>query len=329
VSDGVVLALQDEPGKAALRRARSAAVARRNPQQVAEIDALLGETPPETVSGGTLDRVRIAMAGRGAKMNQSPDTRDIAGGLFSRASDIDAALDEIPGLAPARQTYKGIGATREALEMGRTSPFNDPDAYEAGLRELTDKATPDGNPFPVSADDIRAGARVGLTSEMERMIGAPAENATGVLNRLSSGTNTGRVQAATFGDETAATYRDALGREIERVNNARFISPNNNSQTAGRLFDSSLVDVPTFSKVGLARALFEKLQRGVSLTEAERTALVEIGTTITRSGAQLPRIPTTPQAMRLLGPADRQRLSQTLATFEGLRQGNEAGQPIP
>ncbi|PZQ53725.1 MAG: hypothetical protein DI570_23800, partial [Phenylobacterium zucineum] len=106
VPNQVLDALQDEPGRAALRRARAAAVARRNPQQIEEIDALLAsEAPaPEQVSGGTLDRVRIAMGGRAAKMQQSPDTRDIAGGLFSRAADIDAAIDNVPGLAPARAT---------------------------------------------------------------------------------------------------------------------------------------------------------------------------------------------------------------------------------
>lgn len=320
VGDDVLGALSDEPGKAALRRARAAAVARRNPEQVAEIDALLNasdEAPVGEVSGATLDRIRIAMAGRAAKANQSPDTRDVAGGLFSRAADIDSALDEVPGLQPARQTYRGIAAQREALERGGTQPFANPDEYADDLARLRERATPDDNPYPVSADDIEGAAQVGLRSEMERMIGAPAENATGTLNRLATGTNTGRVLDETFGGDEAGRYRDAIGNEIDRVANARFISPNTGSQTAPRLADEGLVDLPPMSKLGIAKALFDKLQRGITLTPQEREALVELGTTIVRSGDDLPRIPTTPQAMRLMAPAQRQALSRALAQYQG------------
>lgn len=342
VSDGVVVALQDEPGKAALRRARAAAVARRNPQQVAEIDALLRSEPvpddafdwyrppPETVSGGTLDRVRIAMAGRGAKMSQSPDTRDIAGGLFSRASDIDAALDEIPGLQPARQTYRGLQASRDALDLGGSQPFNNPDQYADELARLREMATPDGNPYPVTADDITATAGIGLRSEMERMIGAPTEGATGTLNKLATGTNTGRVLEETYGPEAAGRYRDALGREIGKVADARFISPNTGPKSANVLLDqlAETPAVPT-TGLGLAKMAFDKLRRGVSLTDAEREALVQLGTTTIRAADDLPRIPTTPQAMRLLTPMQRARISRLLSAGEGARQGSEDARANP
>lgn len=336
VSERVVDALQDEPGKAALRRARAAAVARRNQQQVDEIDALLAAEPepdapfewfrpaPEEVSGGTLDRVRIAMAGRGAKAQQSPDTRDIAGGLFSRASDIDAALDEVPGLAPARQTYRGIQAQRDALERGGAQPFADPDQYADDLARLRGMATPDDNPFPVSADDIGGAAQVGLRSELERMIGAPAANGTGALNRIATGTNTERVLGETFGGDEAGRYRAAVQNEIDRAANARFISPNTGSQTALRLDDEGLVQLPSLSKIGIAKALFDKLRRGVSLTAEERQALIEIGTTIVRTGDDIPNLPTTPQAMRIMSPDQRRRLTRALAQYEGaaLTQAN-------
>lgn len=330
VGDDVIDALRDEPGRAALRRARAAAVARRNDQQVAEIDALLNASdtaPVGEVSGGTLDRVRIAMAGRGAKAQQSPDTRDIAGGLFSRAADIDAALDEVPGLVPARQTYRGIQAQRDAMERGGAQPFADPEQYADDLARLREMATPDDNPFPVSADDIGSAAQVGLRSELERMIGAPAANATGTLNRLATGTNTERVLGETFGGDEAGRYRAAIQNEIDRVANARFISPNTGSQTAPRLDDEGLVQLPSLSKIGIAKALFDKLRRGVSLTPEERQALIEIGTTIVRTGDDIPNLPTTPQAMRLMSPDQRRRLSRAMAQFEGSREAL-ASQPI-
>ena len=56
--------------------------------------------PPETVSGGTLDRIKIAMQGRAADLNRKSGTADVAGGLFDRAADIDTALDAVPACNP-------------------------------------------------------------------------------------------------------------------------------------------------------------------------------------------------------------------------------------
>lgn len=324
VTPQVMDALSDEPGKAALRRARAAAVARRNPQQVAEIDALLAaDEDLSEVSGGTLDRVRIAMAGRGAKAQQSPDTRDIAGGLFSRAGDIDAALDEIPGLAPARATYRGMQAQRDALDLGRSNPFSSPDEYADELAVKLERATPDDNPYPVSEADILGGAQVGLRSEIERSMGAPAEGSTGYLNKLSSGTNPRRVLDETFGEQDSALYRDAISREVEKLQNARFINPNSGSQTAPRLLDEALVDLPPMSKVGLLKAAIDKIRRGTTLTDAEREALMSLGTRQIEAPANLPMIPEVKVPERLMTPAMRQQLARVLASGEGARQAND------
>jgi hypothetical protein len=78
------------------------------------------------------------------------------------------------------------------------------------------------------------------------------------------------------------------------------------------------------SKAGVVKALFDKLRRGVSLTDAERKALLDLGTTIVRSEGDIPVIPTTPQAMRLLSPVQRARLAQALASAEGARRAEPA-----
>ena len=280
VDEGVISALSDEPGKAALRRARTAAVARRNAQQVAEIDQMLaaletgGDLPQ--VSGGALDRVKIAMGGRGAKMNQSPDTRDIASGLFDRANEIDAALEAVPGLQPARQTYRGMTAQDQALELGGSNAFNNPDEYIQALRDKIAMATPVDNPFPVTGDDIRGAAGVGLARDIERQIGAPTEGATGFLNKLSTGTNSGRVLEETFPGQ-AEQYREAINQLVGQLNDARFISPNHGSQTALRLEDTGLIDAIPTSKTALIAKLVDAIKSGASITDAEREAIVRLG----------------------------------------------------
>lgn len=282
--------------------------------------------PPAEVSGGTLDRVRIAMSGRAAKAQQSPDTRDIAGGLFSRAAEIDSALDNIPGLAPARATYRGMQAARDAVELGSSQPFNRPDTFADELDALTARATPDDNPYPVSEQDILRGAQVGLRSEMERMIGAPAEGSTGVLNRIATGTNPRRVLEEAYGLEDASLYRDGLSREIERLQNARFISPNTGSQTATRLMDESLVDLPDIptGPIGLIRMALDKIRRGVTLTDAEREVLVSLGTRQIEPGRPMPDIPELKVPERLLTPAQRQRIARAFAIAGGSREATEA-----
>lgn len=306
VDEGVISALSDEPGKAALRRARTAAVARRNAQQVAEIDQMLaaletgGDLPQ--VSGGTLDRIKIAMGGRGAKMNQSPDTRDIASGLFDRANEIDAALEAVPGLQPARQTYRGMTAQDQALELGGSNAFNNPDEYIQALRDKIAMATPVDNPFPVSGDDIRGAAGVGLARDIERQIGAPTEGATGFLNKLSTGTNQRRVLEETFPGQ-AEQYREAINQLVSQLNDARFISPNHGSQTALRLEDTGLIDAIPTSKTALLAKLVDAIKSGASITDAEREAIVRLGIA---SPADLMGLQIGPGLLDRVSPALRQ-----------------------
>lgn len=333
-------ALSGRDGHAAISRAARAAEARRDGTMAEELRGLqrsiaagddapapfdlsdLAERDPDpTISGAALDRIQIAL-GKTARGLVKNDASDIAAGLYGRQGAVNAALDDVPGLAPARASYRGVQAQRDALELGGNQPFNDPDLYESELASLTSRASPDDIPHPVSADDIQAAAGVGLRSELERMIGAPAENSTGTLNKLATGTNTGRVLETTFGGDEAASYRDALQREIDKVSDARFISPNSGPKTANVLLDQ-LIEAPPMSRAGIAKALFDKLRRGVTLTDEERQALLEIGTTLVRTGDDLPKLPTTPQAMRLLTPAQRARLSQVLAAGEGARRGQE------
>lgn len=217
---------------------------------------------------------------------------------------------ERSALTGARQQIADAVADRGAVEAGRSVMRASPDQLAADVGALGDR---------------RGLAQVGAAREIEDMIGRPPEGGTGLLNRLSSGTNPSRNLSAIFGDDEAARFQDAIGRELDRVANARFIDPNANSKTANVLLDQ-LAEFPSMSKAAIAKALFDKLRRGVSLTEGERAALMEIGTSLVRSAADVPAIPTTPQAMRLLSPRQRARLAAVLGAGQGqlLAQGDAA-----
>lgn len=262
----VVSALSDEPGRAALRRARQAAVAQRRPEQVQEIDGMLAAleegAPIPEVSTGTLDRVRIAMRGRAEQALQRPVSRDIGAGLTGRAQDISEGLENVPGLRAARDAYRLASRQAEAVDLGRTG--------------LT--ATPER--FQIEAD-VRPQAAVGYRQALEDAIGRPTEGATGTLNRISTATNQGMNLEQAFGPDVANRYRQGIGNLTEQVRGARFIDPSTGSQTAARGLDQSLVqglrEMPRDPLSAILWAV-SRIQRGASLSPRDREAVVRLAT---------------------------------------------------
>lgn len=287
--EGVLAALADEPGAAAIRRARAAAVARQDAPQVADLDAILERvrsTAPVdealNVSAGALDRIQRAIGGRARKMEMSPDTRDIAAGLYGRQADVNRFLDEVPGLAQARGSYRDLTRQAEAVEAGQRGLTTPPDAFS--FDELT-----------------RPSAAVGYRGALEQAIGGPAEGATGALNRIATSTNQTRNLESVFGPE-ASRYQAGLSNLLDELKAARFVASSSGSQTAPRLADSALAGIaslPTNIKSGLI-GLIEKASRGATLTRAERQAIVELGV----SEAQLREIADIPfLSQYLVAPA--------------------------
>lgn len=185
-------------------------------------------------------------------------------------------------LGNAQGQIQGAVADRGAVEAGQGVLNTTPDQYAAAL----------------PADRMGL-SRLSAARSLEDSIGRPTEGATGALNRISTATNPGRNLAATYGDESAGSYRQAIGQMVDQVNNARFINPNTGSQSAGRLHDAELVDLPAFSKASILKAVVDKLRNGATLTEAEREVLVRLATSKVSGGelpipvqaAMLPRMP--------------------------------------
>lgn len=274
VDDNITSAVSDDAGRAALRRARAAAEARRNYEQVAEIDALLaGEG--QTASAGTIDRTRIAMAGRGRNLMTGSSARpDVAGGLFDRANDLDRALDAVPAIQPARETYRRFSDGIEGMEIGAGIRSADPDDLAAQL---------------AGREGAQYTAPTGAARSLSTSIGKPAEGSTGLLNVIGSSDNMRRNLATIFGEENAAQYQQSINQIIERVRNSRFINPNTGSQTAGRAVDETLVEsgIPT-SGLGVLTRIIAKIGRGATLTDQERDAIVRLATGTARN-APAPR----------------------------------------
>lgn len=162
--------------------------------------------------------------------------------------------------------YADDSAALDALDVGRGGMNASPDDFALDLAAV--------NTTPQAQTLAQTGYRQAITDA----VGNPTAGATGVLNRLSTSTNQTRNLATAFGADEAARYQGAVSNEVKKVGDARFISPNTNSQTASRQSDALelLGALPSKVSQGVAFVI-DKLLRGATLTDAEREALIRIG----------------------------------------------------
>lgn len=282
VDDSVLVALQGDAGRAALQRARTAAAARRDMQQLAEIDALLhandtGTPLTRTVSGGTLDRIRIAMQERGQTAMRR-GARDIASGLNSRAGDLNSALDNIPEMRPARAAFRQSSEAMDAIDIGQRILRETPDNFAASL-------------IPENPQAMEA-ARVGARQALADALGQRA-SAASVLQQIAMAPNTKRNLEALFGPDEAERLITAARLNLERGANASFIAPNTGAQTQLRLADQEAVGNVLDVVRSPIQAIMTKFASGLTLTDQEAAALVRLGrmTPEQAMAAMRPRIP--------------------------------------
>jgi hypothetical protein len=278
ITPEMVSALQGQTGRVAINEAYATAEARRDAQQMAELDALRRVAARQTagsemedalqnLSAGSLDRVRIAMRERAGAL-AAAQRRGMASGLRDRVNDIDTALDQTPGLTDARASYRQMQASRDALDAGATV-LSSPSANYAA--QITDLASRGG---PPNLRPLQVGARQAITDAVE----APAAGQTGVLTKLATGNRATANLANTFGAERGAAFQEAVRNEVARLRNANFISPETGSQSEPRLADRGLVGAAMGGIQGLVSSIADKIFRGTQLTAAEREAIVRLGT---------------------------------------------------
>lgn len=294
VTPEMVSALQGPAGNRAINAAYITASDARDAQQMAELSDLRdvareqsGGADPITgrrrslaqalseVSAGSLDRVRIAMRDRGIALNSGPNRQGArAAAHFDRVSDIDTALDQTPGLQEARGQYRGYSERIRGIDLGQTAINTPSSEYASQVGRL---ATPGGQ------EAVGVGHRQAIIDAIQR----PAEGSTGALNRLSTSEQQRQNLTTSFGPDVASRFQAGISNEARRLQNARFISPNTGSQTALRTADASLVEsLPIEGKVGLIKTIWNTIRQGDILSDAEREAIVRLGT----SEADLRRI---------------------------------------
>ena len=270
ITDEVRSALSGNAGKAALRRALSAAEDNRNGEQVMEIEDLIAGRA-NSVSAGTLDRIRIAMAGRGGKLNQSPATRDNARGLFGRAGDIDNTLGQVPELAPARAAFRDSIGQEEAVAAGGR-------LFGKGTRADVEAAAA---MTPAQRQAALAGAR----NAIEDAAGTPA-GAAGTLDALATGNRTGRRLDAWGGPAVAADVQ--RGAQVGRgmLDTARNVSPRIGSESnlniensaamngAGAVAETALA-IKTGGISAMFRPIIGMLKR-IGLSDADAGRMVQV-----------------------------------------------------
>lgn len=287
VNRQMVSALEGPEGRRVIRAALSDASANRDHAQMAELQDLLsvadeqagGRDPltgqirsfPQALEGlsaGALDRVRIATR-ETARGLAAAGRNYRARGYFGRMGDIDTALDQTPGLLPARAAFRQTQQGIDAIPLGGQLLTMPADQYAAETARLAGVGGP-----PNIGTGLQAGAKQSLLDQIQR----PAAGQTGVLNRLATSTGVGRNLSGTFGEDRAGTFRAAIRNEVDRLRNANFVSPESGSQTQLRGLDEGLVGgIPTSLHSFVSRVA-DKLLRGFSLTPAERAEIVRLGT---------------------------------------------------
>lgn len=235
---------------------------------------------PPQVMGGTLDRARIQMREM-AKSAFNEGSNDLGRGLSDRVNDIDASLANVPAFQPARADYGNHSAAMDMAQYGHDNIMGElPEQYGNGVADINKAVRPVGNapaPLDMTQNALQIGARNRLVGE----IGRPTEGSTGLLNKIASSPNFDAKLSQTFGD-AAAPYQQAIGNEVKRVQNARFVDPTIGSKSAINLEDgkagNDLVDFAMDPAKTLARGAIQKLKDGMTMTDAERQAIVDLGT---------------------------------------------------
>lgn len=274
VTPEIQSAIADAPGRAALDRALRAAVARRDEMQANEIRGLM-EGAVQDVSAGTLDRVRIALQGRAEDLMRRPGSRDIGSGLTGRASDVNAALEAVPELAPARATYRELSGALDQLDNGAALFSTNPQDFAAQVADLT----------PTQREALIVSVR----DRIVNMLGGQREAGTGSLQTIAESPYSRENLATLLGEEEAARYLSGIQERVRQVQRAARISPNTNSQTYGRSVDDAtfntadalgaVVDAgQSFMGNGFAIArTIDRLRSRATLSPEERAAIVDLG----------------------------------------------------
>lgn len=221
VPDAVRDMLRDAPGRAIIARARADAIENQDWAAQIELDKLLStaEGPLPRVSASTMDQLAIAARERGANFAKTGRNYRAKGAL-TRRDEIDATLEGIEALKPAREAYR---AKSQAIEVARgdnvSDPFStDPADYGAWLKGLSPEA--------------REANKVALRQDILDRLGGQKANSLGTLDQVESSEYFRDNLRQAIGDEAADQFIGNIRARLRQTRNASFVSPNAGSRTA-------------------------------------------------------------------------------------------------
>lgn len=254
----------------------------RFPAQAADIDAMAAGQATD-VSAAALDRInrQIGQAGRNAAIPGDSQNPGLAADFGARSGAIDEILENVPGLAPARGAYRGYSNATEATKAGSgaLAPNTRPANYIDDLARMEQVEARAEMAAGIPVPGTRQSAGIGLRDELVQRLGRAREGATGPLNDLASraeANNARQVLEATYGEAPAEAFQGGMGMLRDRMALANFMDSTRGSPTAGRL---EAANMPGMSAtLSTAMSILSKIRRGVTMTDADREALIRLST---------------------------------------------------
>lgn len=225
VPDTVRDMLADSSGRSIIARARADAIENQDWGRQVELDRLLqsgaegGVGPLPRISAGTIDRLVIAARERGAAFARRGNNNRARGAL-TRRDQLDATLEGVEQLRPARATYANQSrAVEVARNDGRLDPFStDPADYARWLDGLPQEAQ--------HANQIAIRQEI-----LDTLGGQRAGGSLGSLDDIATSPYARDNLRAAFGP-AADQYIAEIAARLQQTRNATFVQPNAGSRTA-------------------------------------------------------------------------------------------------
>lgn len=232
----------EKPGKAAKEILDNPDVADTAKQAIRKQLGWKAEPKPEppkmpTVSGGTIDRIRIQMRNLGEAMQSKPATRATGGGVARRAQALNEYLDGVPQLKEARAEYRDYSARIEQLQFDRNISTMRPEEFKRVVGALS----------PEQRKEL-------IHSVTERLAGALGRSPRTAQSQTDidvNGYNARENLSALLGPEDANRYLRARKLIDESLKKATFVDPSIGSQTHARGQDAQDV-AETGARVGFS-----------------------------------------------------------------------------
>lgn len=343
VPDVALRALRGNEGTEAMQQARRIASVEQDFDTMEEIDRLLVadlDAAP-VASGRALEYVRRAYADIAADAPQ-----ELAQGFRSRLEQLDAGLDEIPGLRAARGNYRQASEQIDAVggsPRGGRQVLGRPDrAPQSALNETTPR-------YAGYTESLRAPSvpmnQVYQRDQLVNRLAQAREGAVGPLNTITPGARqpltenspyVARNLESTFPGQ-GQRYQQDIDLARQQMTRANFVDPDSNSKSANVLIDQGAEQIANAANgaqqlrgqtvFGLAsQALSAVARRAGGLNEAERSAIVQLGL---GSADDLQRIIQIADESRRLGrPPPREVRAYLVRTRNALGAQNPVTQQL-